>query len=181
VPAIPESSSHDHHTPIIAAASEGHDAIVDLLVGTGKCDLNKVDKDGTNPLMAASVRGHASIVKKLLSGGSGLNAQNSDGHTALMFAYNGKNQVAMLWDQYKEMLAEAGEEDVEDNAKLIKEALDNHTAVIDLLAASGADATIKDSEGHTAADFDYNPDLDADLVEGEKKSADRRSKSKNEL
>ncbi|GMI27849.1 hypothetical protein TeGR_g12508, partial [Tetraparma gracilis] len=176
-----DEGNDDGITPIIAAASEGHDAIVDLLVGTGKCDLNKVDKDGTNPLMAASVRGHASIVKKLLSGGSGLNAQNSDGHTALMFAYNGKNQVAMLWDQYKEMLAEAGEEDVEDNAKLIKEALDNHTAVIDLLAASGADATIKDSEGHTAADFDYNPDLDADLVEGEKKSADRRSKSKNEL
>jgi ankyrin repeat protein len=38
-------------------------------------------------------------VDLLVLKGADVNAQNSDGHTALMFAYNGKNQVreSFLW------------------------------------------------------------------------------------
>lgn len=50
-------------------------------------------QDGTTALMAASVRGHKDVVDALLRHGANVDQQNLDGHTALMFAYNGRNQV----------------------------------------------------------------------------------------
>lgn len=50
-------------------------------------------QDGTTALMAASVRGHKSVVDALLRHGANVDQQNLDGHTALMFAFNGRNQV----------------------------------------------------------------------------------------
>ena len=44
--------------------------------------------------MAAAARGHLECIQLLIeSEGIEVNSQNVDGHTALMFAYNGKNQV----------------------------------------------------------------------------------------
>jgi len=145
------------------------------------CDLHKVDQDGTNSLMAAAVRGHQEIVTALLTAGSPVNAQNVDGHTALMFAFNGKNQVATLWERYEAYMEEGGEDDTEANSLIIKEALDNHTAVLELLMKRGADSGLKDKEGHTAKDFDFNPGLDEEVVEQEMKGERKRKKSKNEL
>lgn len=51
------------------------------------------EQDGTTALMAASVRGHKAAVDALIKHGASLDLQNLDGHTALMFAYNGRNQV----------------------------------------------------------------------------------------
>lgn len=84
-------SSFEGINPLIAAASEGHVEIVKLLLATKKIDINSKDKDGTNALMAAAVRGHRETVELLISNGIDLNAQNGDGHSALMFAYNGNN------------------------------------------------------------------------------------------
>lgn len=50
-------------------------------------------QDGTTALMAASVRGHKTAVDALLKHGASVDQQNLEGHTALMFAYNGRNQV----------------------------------------------------------------------------------------
>ena len=44
--------------------------------------------------MGASVRGHKGVVDVLLRYGADVDQQNGDGHTALMFAYNGRNQVS---------------------------------------------------------------------------------------
>lgn len=55
--------------------------------------LLPLEKDGTTALMAASVRGHKAAVDVLLRHGANVDQQNLDGHTALMFAYNGRNQV----------------------------------------------------------------------------------------
>jgi ankyrin repeat protein len=51
--------------------------------------------------MAAAVRGYLEVVELLIKTGANVNAQNVDGHTALMFAYNGKNQVQSLLDKYR--------------------------------------------------------------------------------
>merc|ERR1712146_656875 len=105
-------------------------------------------------------------------GGANVNAQNNDGHTALMFAYNGKTQVASLRDKYSEYMLNAemetaneeGEaqemsqkekEEHEYSTKIIQDALNTHIEVIDMLKKKGADVNLKDNEGHTALDFDY--------------------------
>lgn len=66
---------------------------MEYLLSEAKADVNTKDKDGTDALMSASVRGHKDVVELLLKHGAQVNTQNGDGHTALMFAYNGKNQV----------------------------------------------------------------------------------------
>ena len=43
---------------------------------------------------------HVQVVEVLLKYNANVNDQNVDGHTALMFAYNGRNQVASLLDKY---------------------------------------------------------------------------------
>lgn len=124
---------------LIAASSEGHADVVTLLLGTGKCDVNAKDKDGTNALMAAAVRGHKEVINLLLAHQADINAQNSDGHTALMFAYNGKNQVETLLDKYSEYMKE-----VNDNStKIIKDALQTHIDVVNILIQNGADVSLK--------------------------------------
>merc|ERR1711915_988321 len=142
--------------------------------------------------MAAAARGHTDIVEVLLKSGAQVNEQNVDGHTALMFAYNGKNQVETLWERYTQFVKESemekkaggsGDETIDDGGTgpIIREALDNHNKMVDLLIKSGASQTIKDKEGHTAKDFDFHPDADADVLEKEEKAEKKRDTSKNEL
>ena len=103
--------------------------------------------------MAAAVRGHHKTIELLIASGANVNAQNVDGHTALMFAYNGKNQVQTLRDKYQEFVKEA-----DDNSTAIMDkALETHLNTVASLIKNGADASIKDNEGHTATDFDYKP------------------------
>ena len=62
--------------------------------------------------------------------------------------------------------ADKGEEaDDSGTGPIIKQALDNHVALVDLLLKSGADSNLKDKEGHTARDFDFHPDADAAVLD----------------
>ena len=114
----------DAVNPLLAAASEGHVEIVRLLLSDSNYKANSVDKDGTTALMAAAVRGQLEVINVLLNEAElNINQQNighllthsptrllthllthSDGHTALMFAYNGKNQIATLSKKYNEYM-----------------------------------------------------------------------------
>ena len=82
---------------VLAAASEGHDAILNKLLFTGRAGVNAKDKEGTNSLMATAASAK----------GIGINSQNVDGYTALMFVYNGKNQVETLWERYSQFVSHA--------------------------------------------------------------------------
>ncbi|KAH8047771.1 hypothetical protein JL722_12895 [Aureococcus anophagefferens] len=129
--ADPAARNDEGVDALIAAASEGHGAVVDSLVAAAPRRLaSGADKDGTTALMAAAVRGHGAVLDALLAGRAAVDARNGDGHTALMFAYNGKNQV-------------------------IAAALAGHEAIVAKLLAAGADPALADNEGHVAADFDY--------------------------
>ena len=180
-----DDASEEGIRPLIAAASEGHLDVVKLLI-EHKADINVKDQDETTALMAASARGHVEVVKELINAGASINEQNRDGHTALMFAYNGKNQVETLWErftQFESSKSQGGDKAKADGGTgpIIREALDNHTALVDFLMKSGADTKLKDKEGHTAKDFDYHPDTDAEILEKEAKKEALKDESKEEL
>jgi serine/threonine-protein phosphatase 6 regulatory ankyrin repeat subunit B len=178
-----DSASEEGITPLIAASSEGHPAIVKLLIAAN-ADINAKDQDQTSAVMAAAARGHLDVVQELITAKANLNEQNKDGHTALMFAYNGKNQVETLWERYAQFVKDSAEEESADDAgtgTIIREALGNHTALVDLLLKSGADELLKDKEGHVAKDFDFHPDADSEVIEKEAKAEQVRDESKNEL
>ena len=79
-----------------------------MLLSTGGANVNAKDKEGTNSLMAAAARGHLEVIQSLIvTPGIEVNSQNVDGHTALMFAYNGKNQVETLWERYSQFVSDA--------------------------------------------------------------------------
>lgn len=181
-----DDASDDGITPLIAASSEGHLEVVKLLVAA-KANVDAKDQDQTTALMAAAARGHVDVARELVAvAGAAVNEQNADGHTALMFAYNGKNQVDTLWERYSQFIRESDEstqQDMDDNGTgpIIREALDRHIALIDLLLKSGADPALKDKEGHTAKDFDYNPETDSEILDKEAKAEKVRDESKYEL
>lgn len=174
------AASEDGITSLIAASSEGQVECVKALL-EAKADINAKDKDGTNALMAASARGHLDVVTALLTAGANVNEQNTDGHTALMFAYNGKNQVETLYERYSQFVAEGEAEDDEGTMPIIKEALKNHTSLVELLLKNGADPKLKDNEGHIAKDFDFQPDTDAEILEKQARAEKIKDESKNEL
>lgn len=151
-------ASEEGVTAMIAASSEGHPEVVKALLAAG-ASANDADSDGTSALMAASARGHLEVAKELLAASAAVNVVNNDGHSALMFAYNGKNQVETLFERYSQYLEESDGDDELDGGTgpIIREAMSNHTALVDLLLKNGADASLKDKEGHTAKDFDYHP------------------------
>ena len=80
--------------PLMAAAAKGYSDIARTLVDGG-ADPDDADVDGA-PLMVAAARSHEAIVSHLLRSGADVNLQNAEGHTALMFAMNGRSQVRSL-------------------------------------------------------------------------------------
>lgn len=177
-----DARSDEGVSPLIAASSEGHADVVSALVAGG-ADVNLKDQDETTALMAASARGHLEVVKELLKAGASVNDQNKDGHTALMFAYNGKNQVETLWERFNQFVEGSEKQEADDSGTgpIIRQAMDDHIALVDILMKNGADASIKDKEGHTAKDFDFHPDADSEVLEKQARAEKVRDESKNEL
>lgn len=64
------SDSKDSHgkTPLLAAAQHGHEAVVKLLLDTGRVDVNLKCAYET-PLFRAAYYGHEAVVKLLLETG----------------------------------------------------------------------------------------------------------------
>lgn len=54
-------------TPLSLATEEGHDAVVKLLLATGKVNVDSKDVSGWTPLSLAAEEGHEAIVKLLQS------------------------------------------------------------------------------------------------------------------
>ncbi|KAH7129648.1 hypothetical protein B0J13DRAFT_588497 [Dactylonectria estremocensis] len=75
-----------HRTPLSWAAGEGREAIVKLLLATGKVDINAKDRSGRTPLWWAAEGGHEAIVKLLLEHGADADLKDKDGLTALSWA-----------------------------------------------------------------------------------------------
>ena len=81
---------------LIAAAANGHAAIVKLLIRNG-ADVNGKDKKDRVALHFAAGRGHTEAARALLEQEADVNAKTEEGHTPLDIALRNDNQgVAAL-------------------------------------------------------------------------------------
>ena len=82
---INKNDKETRMTPLMLAAVEGHQEIVEALLNAG-AKINAVGNKGMRPLMYAVHAGHANIAKLIIDKGAKLNSMNNLGHTALIIA-----------------------------------------------------------------------------------------------
>jgi ankyrin repeat protein len=87
-----------HRTPLTWAARNGQEAVVKLLIGTSKADLQTRDFQGSTPLLLAADYGHDTVVKLLLETKKvDPDCKNNDNRTPLFLAAcNGHDDVVKL-------------------------------------------------------------------------------------
>ncbi|XP_056377724.1 ankyrin repeat domain-containing protein 29 isoform X3 [Hyla sarda] len=68
------------------AARKGNLALLQLLLNSGRVDVDCRDSTGTTALMVASYAGHVQCVRELVLQGADINLQKDDGGTALLAA-----------------------------------------------------------------------------------------------
>ena len=78
-------------TPLIYAATGGHDAVVTYLLTEG-ANVNAESPNGTSALMMAVREGKGSTVTLLIARGANVNQRNQNGATALTWAQRGNEQ-----------------------------------------------------------------------------------------
>ena len=95
-------------TPLMAAVTHGHEAVVGLLLARG-ADVNAANDRGVTPLMLAANNDRTALLQTLLSRGAQVNARNRDGWTALTYAA-WKGHANMV----RRLLAEGGNPSIRD-------------------------------------------------------------------
>lgn len=81
--------NHSGWTPLIYAATGGHDDVARYLLDAG-ADVNAASPNGTTALMMAVRGGHAAVVELLLARGADVAHRNDAGATALAWARRGR-------------------------------------------------------------------------------------------
>jgi hypothetical protein len=127
-------------TPLLLAVKGGQKEIVELLLGTGKVDI-EAKFDGWTPVFVAVREGHKDIVELLLGAGADVIAKTDSGSTALMEAARAGDE------ETGELLLNAG---VDVNAKTnsgytaLMVAVDHlNKKTVELLLGAGADVNAR--------------------------------------
>lgn len=133
------------------AASEGHEAILKILLAKGDIRLDLKDKHGWTPLFRAVIDGHNTAVKLLLAkNGIDLNFKDDRGRTALSLATSeGHDTIVKLL--FAEDNIDVNVEDDDGYTPLMNAAINGHDAVVKLLLArQDIDLNFKDNKNRTA-------------------------------
>ncbi|KAK4232838.1 hypothetical protein C8A03DRAFT_39511, partial [Achaetomium macrosporum] len=137
-------------TALSWAAGNGHQAVVKMLLDTGKVDIDSKDDYGRTPLWWAARNGHETVVKMLLdTGKADVDSKDNHGRTPLSWAaVNGHEAVVkMLLDVGK---ADVDSKDYHGRTPLWWAAGNGHEAVVKMLLDTGnADVDSKDNDGRT--------------------------------
>ena len=137
-------------TPLFFAAKNGHEAIVKLLLDTGKVDINSEDNSNQTPLSWAAREGHKTVVKLLLNTGKvDIDSKDNDSQTPLLWAAKNGHEaiVKLLLDTGK---VDINSKDNDSQTPLLWAAKEGHEAIVQLLLNNGADIESRNSSGQTS-------------------------------
>jgi ankyrin repeat protein len=124
-------------TPLFYAANNGHDAVVRLLIDTGKADVNLMDCFDRTPLSHAAENGHDTVARLLIDTGK-VNVDLKDYLSKTPLSYAAKNGH----DTVVRLLIGTGKVEVDfkddlDQTPLSHAAENGHDAVVGLLIDTG--------------------------------------------
>lgn len=91
-----DAENENQSNALVFAAARGHVEIVNALIEAGS-DFNIVPKMDLTPLMVASIKGNASIINSLIQAASEVNAKNKNGITAFVNARNTHGRTALMY------------------------------------------------------------------------------------
>ncbi len=115
-------------------------------------NVDAADENGNTALMLAGYNGHTEIVRLLLDHDADINHFNPEGRNVLMYTASGPypETVELLLDRGAELnRADKGEH----FTALMWAAAEGNMEVVKVLLKHGADASLKDVDGDTAASF----------------------------
>ena len=134
-----------HRTPLSLAAEIGWERTVEMLLESGRADINSTDKHGRTPLSYAAQRGTAITVSMLLedeitnvvgAGKIAINSKDNSGRTPLSYAAEW-NRRAVVVALLKDTRIDLEEKDKDGCTPLIHAAASGCDSIIELLFNSG--------------------------------------------
>ena len=148
--AIVNSRDRNGDSPLNMAAAKGHVALVEVLLKSG-ADVNLANLSGVTPLMSAVFAGHAGIVRTFLDSGAKVEPLDRVKKNAAVYAAaTGCDDCLMALLSHGTQVNSRLENDL---TLLMWGAGYGQEAVVRILLSAGADRTLKDNRGKTAADM----------------------------
>jgi uncharacterized protein len=142
----------------VEAALNGNTAAVSAALDKGM-PVDLKDANGNTALMAAAFEGHHETMQVLMDADADVNLRVNNGVTPLMAACGPYPQaVRLLLENGAEVNAT---DDIENFTALMYASVEGLSPVVDILLEHGADPSMKDVDGDTAADFARQRDFAA--------------------
>eukprot|EP00605_Chrysophyceae_sp_TOSAG23-4_P001634 GSChrysophyteH1.ASY1.ANO1.1794.1 assembled CDS len=133
---------------LLACTTKNQPAICAHLLAVDTSYIDDADRDGTTALMIASALGNHVMVQLLLDAGASVDVRNSEGHSALMFAYNGQHKLQKILEERKQQGKDT---------QALEAVIQKASLIVQVLIDAGADTDLRDKNDKKAGDFEFKP------------------------